>query len=95
MSARSCSAARSAFFERDLVALKEAPHRGAAARNLVPAHSANHLVERQVRLLFDHSEQEIRMASNGEVLPPRGLALQQPVARKHFTQITAVLALMS
>jgi hypothetical protein len=60
-SARSCSAARSAFFERDLVALKEAPYRGAAARNLVPVHRANHLVERQVRPLFDQSEQEIRM----------------------------------
>jgi hypothetical protein len=37
-SARSCSAARSAFFEGDLVALKEAPHRGATASYLVLAH---------------------------------------------------------
>jgi hypothetical protein len=29
------------------------------------------------------------------VLPPRGLAAQRPVSRKHFTQITAVLALTS
>jgi hypothetical protein len=27
--------------------------------------------------------------------PPRGLATQRPVSRKHFTQITAVLALTS
>jgi hypothetical protein len=31
--------------------------------------------------------------SNGEMLPPRGLAAQRPVCRKHLTQITAVLAL--
>src|SRR5215470_8600493 len=34
-SARSCSAARRLFFESDLVALEEAPHRGATARNFV------------------------------------------------------------
>jgi hypothetical protein len=33
--------------------------------------------------------------SSGDVLPPRGLAAQRPVSRKHFTQITAVLALTS
>jgi hypothetical protein len=31
----------------------------------------------------------------GDVLPPRGLAAQRPVSRKHFTQITAVLGLTS
>jgi hypothetical protein len=33
--------------------------------------------------------------SSGDVLPPRGLAAQRPVSRKHFTQITAVLGLTS
>jgi hypothetical protein len=33
--------------------------------------------------------------SSDDVLPPRGLAAQRPVSRKHFTQITAVLGLTS
>src|SRR5215470_20288197 len=41
-----------AFFESNLVTLKEAPDRGAAARNLVLAHRQNHFVQRQVRLLL-------------------------------------------
>src|SRR4030095_1974557 len=60
-SARSCSAARRAFFERDLVALKEAPHRGATASYLVLAHRTNHLVQRQVRLPIDQRQQKFRM----------------------------------
>src|SRR5262245_64969809 len=31
-----------AFFESDVVMLEEAPHRAAAARNLVPVHRQNH-----------------------------------------------------
>src|SRR5262249_19487017 len=34
-------------------------------------------------------------ASNGDVLPPRGLDAQLPVSRKHFTHFTAALGLMS
>src|SRR5262245_14342980 len=60
-SARSCSAARSAFFKRDLVSLKEAPYRSATARNLVPAHHRNDLVQRQVWLLIDESQQKLRV----------------------------------
>src|SRR5215204_5067654 len=60
-SARCCSAARRAFFKCDLVALKEPPHRGATARNLVPAHHTNHFVQRQVRLLIEQSQQELRV----------------------------------
>src|SRR5215470_5773662 len=52
-SARSCSAARRLFFESDLVALEEAPHRGATARNFVLAHRQNDLIQRQIRLLLD------------------------------------------
>jgi hypothetical protein len=33
--------------------------------------------------------------SKGEMLPPRGLAAQRPVSRKHLTQIMAVLAVTS
>src|SRR5205823_8995359 len=60
-SARSCSAARRLFFESNLVTLKEAPDRGAAARNLVLAHRQNHFVQRQVRLLLNQTQQKIRM----------------------------------
>ena len=94
-SARSCSAARRLFFEGDLVALKEAPDRGATAGNLVPAHHRNHLVQRQVRLLSIRASKNSACSSSGDMLPPRGLAAQRPVSRKHFTQITAVLALTS
>src|SRR4029453_4723195 len=60
-SARPCSAARRLFFESNLVTLKEAPDRGAAARNLVLAHRQNHFVQRQVRLLLNQTQQKIRM----------------------------------
>src|SRR5262249_47353783 len=60
-SARSCSAARRLFFESNLVTLKEAPDRGAAARNLVIAHRQNHFVQCQVRLLLYQTRQKIRM----------------------------------
>ena len=33
--------------------------------------------------------------SNDDVLPPRGLAAQHPVSRKHFTHLTAALGLLS
>src|SRR6185437_15428521 len=58
-SARSCSAARKAFFKRDFVALKKPPHCRPAARNLVLAHRTNHLVQRQIRLLFDQRKQKV------------------------------------
>src|SRR5262249_41578863 len=60
-SARSCSAARRLFFESDLVTLEEAPHRGATARNFVLAHRQNDLIQRQIRLLLDQTQQKIRM----------------------------------
>src|SRR5437660_947068 len=60
-SARSCSAARRLFFEGHLVALEKAPHRGAAAGNPVLAHRTDNLVQRQVRLPLDQSQQKLRM----------------------------------
>src|SRR5262249_29208271 len=56
----SCSAACRLFFESNLVTLKEAPDRGAAASNLVLAHRQNHFVQCQVRLLLNQTQQKIR-----------------------------------
>src|SRR6185503_16241200 len=60
-SARSCSAARRLFFEGDLVTLKEAPDRSAAAKYPVPAHCQNHFVQREIRLFLNQTQQKIRM----------------------------------
>src|SRR6185312_15409487 len=82
-SARSCSAARRLFFEGDLMALEEAPHRGAAAGNLVLAHHQDHLVQRQVRLLLNQTQQKIRMfLQRRSASAPRfgGAAASLPVA---------------
>ena len=49
-SARSCSAARRLFFEADLVALKETPHRAATAGDPSLVHRRDDFIERQVRL---------------------------------------------
>src|SRR5665647_1021464 len=59
-SARSCSAARRLFFERDLVSSEKSPERGAAAGDPPLAHRDKHLVERQIRLFRDQGEQPIR-----------------------------------
>jgi hypothetical protein len=60
-SARSCSAARRLFFEADAVAIEEPPYRGPAARDLSLAHRRNDLVQRQVRLLSNETQQPFRM----------------------------------
>src|SRR5215471_1741857 len=60
-SARSCSAARRLFFESDVVTLEEAPHRAAAARNLVPVHRQNRLVQGQVWPSRNQTQQKICM----------------------------------
>src|SRR6476660_6999190 len=60
-SARSCSAARRLFFDGDLVTLKEAPDRSAAAKYPVPAHCQNHFVQREIRLFLNQTQQKIRM----------------------------------
>src|SRR5262249_23575251 len=60
-SARSCSAARRLFFESDIVTLEEAPHRAAAARNLVPVHRQNRLVQGQVWPSRNQTQQKICM----------------------------------
>src|SRR5215467_62688 len=60
-SARSCSAACRLFFESDVVMLEEAPHRAAAARNLVPVHRQNRLVQGQVWPSRNQTQQKICM----------------------------------
>src|SRR4029077_2134053 len=49
------------FFKRDLVALKEAPHRGATTRKLALAHRTDHLVQRQIRLPLNQRQQKGRV----------------------------------
>src|ERR1700722_5068703 len=60
-SARSCSAARRLFFERDLVPLEEPPDRRATARNLELTHHPDDLIQRQVRLQFNQCQQKVRV----------------------------------
>src|ERR1700692_1468174 len=60
-SARSCSAARRLFFERDLVSIEKPPERGAAACNPPLAHRGKHLIQRQIRLPRNQGEQPIRV----------------------------------
>src|SRR5262249_57439343 len=60
-SGRSCSAACRFFLEGDVVMLEEAPHRAAAARNLVPVHRKNRLVQGQVWPSRNQTQQKICM----------------------------------
>src|SRR5262245_19280821 len=94
-SVRSCSAARRLFFESHLVALEEAPHRGATASNLVLAHRQDHLIQRQVRSFLDQTQQKIRMLLQRRGAPAPRLGSAAAVSRKHLTQMIAVLALTS
>jgi hypothetical protein len=54
---------------------KKAPHRGAAAGNPVLAHRTDNLVQRQVRLLFNQSQQKVRMLLTAKVREWIGPAL--------------------
>src|SRR5262252_1616770 len=71
-SGRSCSAARRLFFERDPVALEEAPAGRALAGNLLLAHDRDDLIEGQIRLLRNKRKQEIRV-----LLQRRGAAAKR------------------
>jgi hypothetical protein len=48
---RPLDSAKTLFFERDAMAIKESPERAAAARNPSLSHRCNNLVQRSVRLL--------------------------------------------
>src|SRR5436190_2240138 len=60
-SARFRSAAYRVFFEAEVAPIEKPPHRAAAARNFSLAHRRDDLVQRQVRLLPDQTEQTLRM----------------------------------
>src|SRR6185436_3810334 len=65
-SGRSCSAARRLFFfESDCMAIEESPQGGATARNSLPSHRGEGLVQRQIRLLFDQGKQPSRVLLQG------------------------------
>ena len=73
-SARSCSAARRAFFKRDLVPLKKPPYRRPTAGNLALAHRTDHLVQCQVRMLIDQRQQKfgVLLQRRDTPAPPLG-----------------------
>src|SRR5258708_7544118 len=52
--------AQAPFFEGDIMPSKKPPDCGAAARNAPLAHRGDDLVQRQIRLLGDHSQQPFR-----------------------------------
>src|SRR6516165_1846252 len=58
-SARCCSAAYRVFFEADAASLEEPPNRAAAARDPSFGHRRNDLVQRQIRLLDNQSQQKV------------------------------------
>src|SRR5712691_2503421 len=60
-SARFCSTAYRVFFKADVAPMKEPPHAGAAAPDSTFVHRRNDLVQRQVRLLGNESQQKFRM----------------------------------
>src|SRR5208283_3582950 len=60
-SARCCSAAHRLFFEADIMPLEEPPHRAAAAGDPTFAHYHNDLIQRQIRLLGDQPQQNVRV----------------------------------
>src|SRR5712672_4194106 len=57
-SARFCSAAYRVFFEADVAASEEPPHRAAAACDPAFAHRRDDLVQRQVRLVGNQTRSE-------------------------------------
>jgi hypothetical protein len=93
-SARFCSAAYRVFFEADVAASEEPPHRAAAACDPAFAHRRDDLVQRQVRLVGNQTQQKLRVLPSGEVLPPLGFAATLPVSSKRCTQITTTLGLI-
>jgi hypothetical protein len=61
-SGRCCSAAcRLFFFEGEIMSSKKPPDRGAATRNAPLAHRGDDLVQHQIRLLGNHSQQPLRV----------------------------------
>src|SRR6516165_2885866 len=84
-----------AFFEGDLVTLEQAPDCRAAANNLCLRITKTTWSSVRSDCFSIRPSRKSACFSKGEMLPPRGLATQRPVSRKHLTQIIAVLALTS
>ena len=93
-SARFCSAAYRVFFEADVAASEEPPHRAAAACDPAFAHRRDDLVQRQVPLFAIRPSRNSACCSSGEMLPPLGFAAALPVSSKLCTQITTTLGLI-
>src|SRR5262245_21041943 len=60
-SARFCSAAYRVFFEADVAASEQPPHRAAAACDPAFAHRRDDLVQRQLRLVGNQTQQKLRV----------------------------------
>src|SRR4029434_10942575 len=60
-SARFCSAAYRVFFTADVAASEEPPHRAAAACDPAFAHRRDDLVQRQLRLVGNQTQQKLRV----------------------------------
>src|SRR6266576_3774718 len=60
-SARFCSAAYRVFFEADVAASEEPPHRAAAACDPAFAHRRDDLLQRQVRLVGNQTQPKLRV----------------------------------
>jgi hypothetical protein len=74
-SARSCSLARRLFFDGDIMSLEKPPDRGAAAWNSLLAHRGNDLVQRQIRLCGNQSQQPFRVLLQRRRAPAARLCL--------------------
>src|SRR5262249_60389807 len=82
------------FFERDLVAVVEAPHRAHGdAELLLSTKSFADFLQRQIGLLGNEMEQQFSCALSGDRLwPVQGLSSTLPVVVHRLSQRTAVEA---
>ena len=94
-SARSCSAARRLFFDADLVALKEAPHRAATTGDPSLVHRGDDFIERQIRLPSNQRKQKRRVRFQRRDAAPLGLGAMLPVACRRCIHLIAELGLTS
>ena len=72
-SGRCCSAACRLFFKGEIVSRKKPPDCGATAPNPQSAHRRNDLVQRQIRLLGNQSQQFFRVLLQSRSAPAGGL----------------------
>jgi hypothetical protein len=82
-----------AFFEGNLVTLKEAQTAVRLPGILCLRFAKTTSSSVRSGCFSIRPNRKSAYSSNGEILPPRGLAAQRPVSRKHLTQMIAVLAL--